>query len=100
MINFPIDSDATVNITGLRDAQGAYANNATVTGRLYQGATPLGVPMTFVYVPGSNGDYVATVPPQHLRPETFYMLVITATSGGKQLQVRCKARALYASPVT
>jgi hypothetical protein len=86
---FVVGSDTYVVVRGLKDYQGNFVNNATVTGVLQNGA---GVPVTgvgaitFTYVPDSNGDYDAVIPSTAAYENMkIHQLILTVVSGDKTL---------------
>lgn len=97
--NFYIGTDQRIRLVGLVDEAGAFINDATVTADLFDSKslklTDGVIQMT--HVAGSNGDYDGilphTVSPMTAGSQPF--LLITASKGGLQMQVKLQRTAQY-----
>lgn len=80
-----IGSDTLFIWDKMKDVYGAYVNDASVQGKLYDGATCLHV-FNFDYVTASDGQYIGTVPAsitEDLERCKEYSVEITATRDGE-----------------
>jgi hypothetical protein len=94
--NFYIGSDTQVQINGLKDASGAFINDALLVGTLQdKKQNVVATDVTFTYL-GGNGNYVGSVPPNVVLKENVdYDLMIQATQGGRQMTLRIRRKAAY-----
>lgn len=92
-------NDNLLRMEGLRDANGAYQNSATVslislTDKAGVTVTGITLPLTLAYVAASNGEYRATIQDTAaLIDGQSYVGVVTVDSGGLQSRMRIDATA-------
>lgn len=98
-MRFYISSDNIVTLEGLIDVvTDTYINDATVTGIVYKGTTPISSIVTFTYVTDSDGDYEGQVPnfvDVSEKDGNIYFIEITVTYSGNKLTIKEKLEPVY-----
>ena len=97
-VGFYVGTDTQVTLQGLKDALGAYVNDAVVTGvlRTRQGQPVTGGSVAFNYLLASNGNYVGDLSATALMTvNTEYDLIITATRASRQITLKVTRTAGY-----
>lgn len=94
-----------IQLTGLQDQTGAFINNATLTGTLFDpfgNQVPGAVGLTGVYQVGSNGNYQFQISGASFDPPigSGYSFVISGTVSGSQYQttIQCLVQARGTPP--
>jgi hypothetical protein len=96
--NWLVETDTKVTLRGLKDELGAFVNDATVTGDLYDKTVVVdnGSNIPFTYVDGSDGDYEGVIPANvPIKEGSSYDLFLTAVRSGKMMVVRVRRTAKY-----
>jgi hypothetical protein len=97
---FYVATDTQVTLKGIKDVQGIYSNTATVTGTLKNLAgTPVtgGGSISFTYVPGSDGNYIGTIPAAAAmieKQEYDLWILVDTTSTTASFRIRRRAMQL------
>ena len=96
---WPVATDCMITLSGLKDDQGNYINNATVTGNLVDSnnvAVTNGSNIAFTYVASSNGQYQAVLPYNAATQNgQSYTMNILAISGSKRAMLVMQRQAAY-----
>ena len=96
---FFVGTDTLVTIKGLKDAEGAWVNDADLVGvmRNRQGQAVAGCDqIPFFHTPNTNGDYEAILPASApLKDRAEYDLVVTCNRGGRRMTLVIRRTAVY-----
>lgn len=92
-------NDNLLKMEGLRDANGAYQNSATVSlislvDKAGVTVTGITLPLALAYVAASNGEYRATIQDTaNLVDDVTYIGIVTVDSGGLQARMSIETKA-------
>ncbi len=94
---FYVATDTQVTVTGLKDVDGSWVNDAVLVGTLQTRSGQVvadGIP--FFYTAASSGNYVGIIPASTpLKERTEYDLYIACTRGGRRMTLVIRRTATY-----